>query len=136
MGHNALAMTVKTLCQSTGASGYYTNHSLHRTCASRLYNKGADEQEIMSITGHRSNNAVRLYKKASLEQEEKLSNMLKSGGAATSDNKVKDDAIVDKIELDTKQPQPGLPVSLPQLPGFTGLSQCTINFSFNNYSNK
>ena len=61
-----------------------------------------------------------------------LSNMLKSGGSATSDSKVNDDAIVDK----TKQPQPGLPVSLPQLPGFTGLSQCTINFSFNNYSNK
>ena len=132
MGHNALAMTVKTLCQSTGASGYYTNHSLRRTCASRLYNKGADEQEIMSVTGHRSSNAVRLYKKPSLEQEEKLSNMLKSGGSATSDSKVNDDAIVDK----TKQPQPGLPVSLPQLPGFTGLSQCTINFSFNNYSNK
>ena len=36
--------------------------------------------------------------KASLEQEEKLSNMLKSGGSATSDSKVNDVAIVDKTK--------------------------------------
>ena len=90
MGHNALAMTVKTLCQSAGVHGYFTNHSLHRTCATRLYNKGADEQEIMSITGHRSSNAVRLYKTVSLEQEQKLSNMLKSGSATSIDKENKD----------------------------------------------
>ena len=90
MGHNALAMTVQTLCQRDGVDGYFTNYSLRRTCATRLYNKGADKQEIMSITGHRSSNAVHLYKTVSLEQEQKLSNMLKSGSAMSIDKENKD----------------------------------------------
>ena len=34
VGHNALNQTVKKLCEKVGASGYFTNHSLRRTCAS------------------------------------------------------------------------------------------------------
>ena len=40
IGHNALNQTVKKLCEKVGASGYFTNHSLRRTCASRLYHSG------------------------------------------------------------------------------------------------
>ena len=70
VGHNTLSNTVKKLC------GKYTNHSLRRTRATRLFQKGVDEHQIMSITGHRSVNGVRVYKETSLQQEENLSDLL------------------------------------------------------------
>ncbi len=45
----------------------------------RLYQKGAGEQEIMSVTGHRSKDGLRAYKRMSVKQEEELSDMLQSG---------------------------------------------------------
>jgi integrase len=76
MGHNSLGKIVKMLCEKAGCDGYYTNHSLQRMCATRLYNNGIDEQQIMSVTGHCSSNAVRVYKNISLEQQEKMSKIL------------------------------------------------------------
>ena len=67
VGHNPLAQTVKRLCSQISIDGYFTNHLLHRTCATRLYQKDADEQQIMSVTGHRSIDTVRVYKKISCE---------------------------------------------------------------------
>ena len=81
VGHNPLSHTVQKLCTEIGVEGYYTNHSLRRTCATRLYQKGADEQQIMSITGHRSSTAVGSYKNVSHHQQEELSRMLQSSDA-------------------------------------------------------
>ena len=77
IGHNVLGKTVKRLCNEVGESGYYTNHSLRRTCATRLFQKGVEEDKIMSITGHRSTKAVRVYKEMSHEQEEQLCDLIK-----------------------------------------------------------
>ena len=76
VGHNPLSNTVKKLIKMTGEDGYFTNHSLRRTCATRLYSKGIDEQQIMSVTGHRSTDAVRLYKEISDEQKRHMSQVL------------------------------------------------------------
>ena len=67
VGHNTLSATVKKLTTLIGETGYFTNHSLRRTCATRLFQKGVDEQ---AITGHRSKDGVRTYKKISRTQEE------------------------------------------------------------------
>ena len=75
-GHNPLSQTVKKLVERVGIKGHYTNHSLRRTCATRLYNRGADKQQIMSITGHRSIDAMRMYKQISHDQQEELSNLI------------------------------------------------------------
>ena len=76
VGHNVLSKTVKKLTSKVGAEGYYTNHSLRRTCATRLFQEGLDEQRIMAITGHRSTDAVRMYKTISVTQEEEASDIL------------------------------------------------------------
>lgn len=76
VGHNPLSQTVKKLLENVGVQGYYTNHSLRRTCATRLYQHGADEQQIMAVTGHRSKDGVRNYKEPSLDQERQLNEML------------------------------------------------------------
>ena len=63
VGHNALANTVKRLCKQAGVDGYYTNHSLRASAATRLFEAGVDEQLIMQRAGHSSTCGVRSYKR-------------------------------------------------------------------------
>ena len=53
-GHNTLQKIVPELMKAAGLSGYFTNHSLHASAATRLFEGGVDEQLIMSRTGHSS----------------------------------------------------------------------------------
>ena len=69
---NKLRSFVKTLCTKAGIPGFYTNHSLRSSSATRLYQGGVEEQVIQEITGHRSL-AVRSYKHTSDEQREHAS---------------------------------------------------------------
>ena len=63
IGHNLLAGTVKRMCGKAGINGYYTNHSLRATAATRLFEAGVDEQVIMLRTGHSTSSGVRSYKR-------------------------------------------------------------------------
>ena len=45
---------VKQMCESVGIHGFLTNYLLRSTAATRLYKKGAYEQQIMERTGHQS----------------------------------------------------------------------------------
>ena len=74
-GVNKLRNVVGTLCQEAGLPGYYTNHSLCATAATKMYQKDIDEQLIMEVTGHRSL-AVRSYKHTSLRQKKMASKCL------------------------------------------------------------
>ena len=47
LGHNTLANVVSSMCKEAGITGFYTNHSLRATSATRLYSAGADGQLIM-----------------------------------------------------------------------------------------
>ena len=75
VGVNTLAETVKNLCQKAGLPGYYTNHSLRGTSATRMYHCGIEEQVITEVTGHRSN-AVRSYKRTSEVQRQIASQVI------------------------------------------------------------
>ena len=76
LGHMTLASTVARVCKVAGIQGHKTNHSLHATVTSRLYQSGVDEQLVMKRTGHRSLEGVRAYKRTSSKQLESLSNIL------------------------------------------------------------
>ena len=62
LGHCKLSEVVPSLMRSAGISGYFTNHSLRVTAATRLYDATVDEDTIMQRTGHRSSQGVRMYK--------------------------------------------------------------------------
>ena len=47
-GHNTLQKIVPELMKAAGVSGYFTNHSLHASAATRLFEGGVDEQLIMT----------------------------------------------------------------------------------------
>ena len=70
LGHNSLANVVKTI--TAGLPGRYTNQSLRRTGATRLFQAGYEEDLICRKTGHKSN-AVRACEEISSVQEQQLS---------------------------------------------------------------
>ena len=68
--------TLLETCKKAGIKGYKTNHSLLATAATRLYLSGVDEQLVMELTGHRSIEGIRSYKRTSREQQENVSDFL------------------------------------------------------------
>ena len=64
------------MCSEAGMVGYYTNHSLRATAATRLHHHNIEEQQIMERTGHRSAEAVRSYKRTSSHQQQRVSGIL------------------------------------------------------------
>ena len=68
VGLNKLQSMVRVVCEQGGIPGFYTNHSLRATAATRLYHNDIDEQIIQEVTGHRSV-AVREYKRTSDDQK-------------------------------------------------------------------
>jgi len=77
LGHNLLQNTVSHLMKSVNYTGYYTNHSLRASAATRLFTSSVDEQAIMSVTGHSSTDGVRAYKCMSEKLREVTSDVVK-----------------------------------------------------------
>ena len=69
IGHNTLNTTVSRICKAAVITGFKTNHSLRVTTATRLFQKGVEEQLIMSRTGHRSVEGVQTYKRIGDDQQ-------------------------------------------------------------------
>ena len=80
LGHNLLQNIIPRLMKSANYTGYYTNHSLRASAATRLFTSGVDEQAIMSVTGHSSTDGVRAYKRMSEKLREVTSDVLNQGG--------------------------------------------------------
>ena len=74
-GINILWNSMRDLCWQASLPGYYTNHSLQSTVATKLYQNSVDKQLIMEITGHRSL-AVCGYKRTLDRQRKLASNCL------------------------------------------------------------
>ena len=76
VGHNILAGTVRRLCKEAGLDGYFTNHSLKATTATRLFEAGVDKQLIILRTGHLTTSGVRSHKCVGEKQKSINSHML------------------------------------------------------------
>lgn len=63
IGKNKLGSIVKELCAQANLSGYFTNHSLRATAATRIFQSGMPEKLVCDTTGHRSTTAVREYQR-------------------------------------------------------------------------
>jgi hypothetical protein len=76
VGVNKIKGLMKEITTKTGFQGNYTNHSGKRTCATQLYIAGITEHEIMARTGHRTETAMRKYKRSSSKIHEEVSQVL------------------------------------------------------------
>ena len=90
MGRETLGNVVKKIMRKAGFEGHFTNHSLRRSCATRLYDGGVPEQVIRETTGHRSRDGVREYKCTSSTLKRKASEILQG-------------SIPKKVEMDVKE---------------------------------
>ena len=86
VGRNTLAKVVKKLLKSVNLNGYFTNHSLRRMCATRLFQAGVDSKIVREITGH-SSDALNKYQITSNVQKANVSDIIK--GEETSVKKEK-----------------------------------------------
>jgi len=67
---------VRHLCKEARLDGYFTNHSLKVTTATRLFEAGVDEQLIILRTGHSTTSGVRSHKSVGEKQKSITSDML------------------------------------------------------------
>ena len=88
-GRETLGNVVAQVMKSASFEGYYTNHSLRRTCATQLYDKGLPEQLIQETTGHRSADGVRCYKRTSSSAKRRASEIVQGS--------LKEEAITCKV---------------------------------------
>jgi len=116
IGHNTLGKTVQRLCEKGGITGYKTNHSLRATCATRLFDKGVDEQLIMARTGHRSAMGVRSYKRVSEVHHYNTS------------------VVIDKHNVATDAPPPNKKSNASLCNAFTFYFHEGSNVTINNYN--
>ena len=61
VGLNTLRKTVSELLKNAKLDGFFTNHSLRRSSATRLFQAGVDKKIIREITGHKSDALVCSY---------------------------------------------------------------------------
>ena len=71
------------MLKSVKTEGFYTNHSLHRSSTTRLFNKGVDRKLIKEFVEHTSD-AVDAYQVTSEEQRASLSNIIKAEGGSVN----------------------------------------------------
>ncbi len=119
VGRNELHKMVQKMCADAGISGKKTNHNLRATGASQLFQANVPEKVIQERTGHRSLEALRLYKKTTTEQHQAVAQVL--GSSAT----LSYESIVQKQQEITVSPRP------PQMAPTLNMSGCTVNIFFN-----
>ena len=78
LGHNTLKNVVQSMMKEAGVDGFFTNHSLRATAATRLFQENVDDKLIRGVTGHRSE-SLQSYKRVSDKQLAKVSNIVQSG---------------------------------------------------------
>ena len=127
VGHNTLGSTVSRLCKLAGISGHKTNHFLRATAATRLYHNNVDEQLIMAVTGHKSIDGVRSYKRTSEDQFKHVSDAMRS---RSEDEDKKDGCIHIPVNVKNNQENVSFNNStIPCSPSFSvsGCHSVTIN---------
>ena len=94
----------------------------------RVYNSGVPEKVIADKSAHRSIDGLRAYEHPSMElyqaAEEVISDPTKKF-SSTSGAK--------EAETSGVKEEPSSTIN-PQIPGFSGLNNCTINLSINTYN--
>ena len=80
VGKNTLEKKLSCICEQAGIEGTITNHSLRVTSATHMYMSGVPEKVIQECTGHRSLEALRMYKRSNSQQHEAASSVLMLGG--------------------------------------------------------
>ena len=75
LGINKVRSVVKDMLKHAGLDGFFTNHSLRQTAATRLFQAGQNVKLIKEVTGHISD-AVEKYETTSDRQRMEISSII------------------------------------------------------------
>ena len=84
VGINNVRKVIGRLLKDAGLDGYFTNHSLRRTCATRLFQAGTSSKLVKEITGHVSD-AVNKYQSTSDAQRMAVSSIIQGDSPKLSE---------------------------------------------------
>ena len=107
VGKNSLIKVVGKLLQNAKLDGYFTNHSLRCTSATRMFHAGIDSKIVKEVTGHASD-AINKYQVTSDIQKQQVSNVLKGNELVFIQNKKEEE----KVESKPAPPVPSLEISV------------------------
>ena len=117
--------------KAANIQGYFTNHSLRVTAATRMYDAQLDEATIMSRTGHRSVDGVRAYKRTTNRLQELSSAVLNDPKLEATETKdeIHHSRYFKAEEIQNKDQPTCSAIKLPNI-DFGNATNCTINFNF------
>ena len=73
LGHNEIGKFLSTAAKNAGLQGRVTNHSVRKTCISRLLDADVRDNYVAQLSGHRSLKSLDAYKSASFEHQRRMS---------------------------------------------------------------
>ncbi|XP_071486885.1 uncharacterized protein [Diadema antillarum] len=76
LGVNTLGNKTKDISIKSGCSKIYTNHCLRATCITTLDTAGFHSCDIMTVSGHHSEQSIKNYSKTSDKRKKEMSTML------------------------------------------------------------
>jgi len=132
VGVNTLSNTVSRLCKKAGFVGFFSNHSLRATAATRLFNANVEEQLVKLKTGHTSD-AVQSYKRVSDVKLREMSDIVacKSGKLSTFGKNEAQESTATVADLSTVST---VSTTCPSTAlSSAGLSHCTFSGNINIY---
>lgn len=80
LGKNEIGKLMTTAAQAAGLQGNITNHSVRKTCISRLMDAEVPVNYVAQLSGHRNLKSLDSYKAASVEHQRKMSLILSRSG--------------------------------------------------------
>ena len=75
LGHNTLSMMIKSLMETAGFEGTFSNHSGRRTAVSRIISATGDKEIAKKVTGHLSD-SILTYNEVPSKKMKMVSNIL------------------------------------------------------------
>ena len=73
LGKNEIGKFLSTAAKNAGLQGRVTNHSVRKTCISRLLDADVSENFVAQLSGHRSLKSLDAYKSASYDHQRRMS---------------------------------------------------------------
>ena len=124
MGKERIGNIMKRMAAAADITGKKTNHSARKTMITALTKNDVPETQIMQLSGHTNVQSLNSYKKASINQQKKMSHVLSS--------------YTEPKETSTENaPLQRMPLrEVPEVSGYQAflsgahLTGCTINFGF------
>ena len=129
LGKNKIGEFLAKAARNAGLAGNLTNHSVRKTCISRLMDADVPENYVAQLSGHKNLKSLDSYKTASDDHQRKMSLTLSRTNTSvmpSSSSSAKEDTKKDKQPAAVGEDV----LSSGLFSGSTVLKGCTFNFNF------